>query len=342
MLIKCDNLIEKSNILNTLRCGDMGLTELRFFCLYLSRLNARNPEKRTVEISIKDFEQLFGVKFNTTVFNHKIEKIMTRTVKIKNNSETRMLTLYSEFRWNNDNFKVLNVTCNYDVVPYLFELQKNYTTYMIGNIAKLDSVQKIRLYEILKQYEKIGIVKFNIIDLQEMMCCTLREFKFFRRDTLEPAVKDINKHTDIMIYYEKILSCRRVTDLKFVINKKNIVKLGEQKVEQEEVIDDVSNKLMSVYYKCNKEYTIKQLKNIWSVVETMGVKVDFYIVSTYLNIKAKNQNIKNIYNYTLAIINAEAKKIVQSLDLQTEHNTSYNIDDFKDLIHTTERYLGEK
>ena len=95
-----------------------------------------------------------------------------------------------------------------------------------------------------------------------------------------------------------------------------------------------TNQLLSVYYKCNQEYTLEQIKNLWTIVETMGVRVNLYIISTYFNIKAKNKEIKNIYNYTLAIINAEAKRIVRqpTFDLDKISEKSCSYDDSKDLI----------
>lgn len=305
MLLK-DNLIEKSNILNTLRCGNMGLTELRFFCLYLSKLNARNPEKRTIQMSIAEFEELFDVKFNSTMFNYKIEKIMSRTVKIKENNDIRIIALYSEFRWNSKNYKTLNVTCNYDIVPYLFELKKNYTKYMIENIVKLDSVQKIRLYEILKQYEKLGMIKFNIVDLQEMMCCAIREFKFFKRDTLTPAIRDINQYTDIQVSYEKNLSCRKVVALTFTIDKKKI--FSADNVDEQ----SVDTTIQSLYYRCKEEYTIKQLEQLYGYVSNCGINIssdiDNYIYSIYANIKISGNKINNLFKYTLSIIKDDINK----------------------------------
>lgn len=320
MLLK-DNLIEKSNILNTLRCGNMGLTELRFFCLYLSKLNARNPEKRTIQMSIAEFEELFDVKFNSTMFNYKIEKIMSRTVKIKENNDIRIIALYSEFRWNSKNYKTLNVTCNYDIVPYLFELKKNYTKYMIENIVKLDSVQKIRLYEILKQYEKLGMIKFNIVDLQEMMCCAIREFKFFKRDTLTPAIRDINQYTDIQVSYEKNLSCRKVVALTFTIDKKKI--FSADNVDEQ----SVDTTIQSLYYRCKEEYTIKQLEQLYDYVSNCGINIssdiDNYIYSIYANIKISGNKINNLFKYTLSIIKDDINKHIfeDSKDNNNRHTS---------------------
>lgn len=319
MGIKSNNLVEKSNVLNTLMSTDMGLTELRFFCLYLSKLNARNQDKRTVDILVSEFECFFGIKFNTTLFNQKIRKIMGRTVEIKENSKIRILTLYSEFCWKENESSVISITCNDKMLPYLFKLQGNYTKYMIGNIAKLNSVSKIRLYEILKQYEKISTIKISIEELKLMLCSSKKsDFRHFRMDTLEPAIKDINEYTDIMVSYEKILSCRKVVALKFTITKKGIFKdiidvpnksqntdaLLESIQPQ---ISEVDDKVMTLYYELDKVYSMDELKQLLDICKGISSKPDVYLKNIYYQIRARKKKINNLFSYTLTIINADLK-----------------------------------
>ena len=318
MGIKSNNLVEKSNVLNTLMSTDMGLTELRFFCLYLSKLNARNQDKRTVDILISEFECFFGIKFNTTLFNQKIRKIMGRTVEIKENSKIRVLTLYSEFCWKENESSVISITCNDKMLPYLFKLQGNYTKYMIGNIAKLNSVSKIRLYEILKQYQKIGNVKIGLDDLQKMMCVKVSLFNDFKLKRLEPAIKDINEYTDIMVSYEKILSCRKVVALKFTITKKGIFKdiidvpNKSQNTDAllesiQPPISEVDDKIMTLYYELEKVYSMDELKQLLDICAGISSKPDVYLKNIYYQIKARKKKINNLFSYTLTVINADLK-----------------------------------
>lgn len=349
---KSKYLVEKSNVLNTLSTSDMSLNELRFFLMYLSKINAREVASRKVRINIKDFENLFNIELNTTLFDNQIKKIMSRVIEIKENGKKKYLTLYSCFEWDINQPKVLEISCNDMVLPYLFELKKNYTTYMIESISKLNSVSKIRLYEICKQYEKIEFIKIDLRDLQEMLgCTTYPEFRYFKKNTLDTAIRDINKYTDISVSYEKILSCRKVVALRFVIvsKSKRILEPVTEVLQVSESLVDVPDVMLSVYYKCNQEYTIEQLKNIWSVVEMMGVRIDLYIVSTYLNIKAKNKDIKNMYAYTLSIINADVKSSISSSqsskpqsDLKSRQS-SYEVDDWQEIINSPnyEQYLSE-
>lgn len=236
------NLVEKSNTLNSLMCNaskNMSLNELRFFCIYLSKLNARSPDRRSAEIEISEFEKLFDIKLNTTEFTEKIQHIAGRTVKIVENGKIRVLTLYSEFDWSMDKPRTIAIVCNDKILPYIFELKKNYTSYRLENIAKLNSVAKIRLYELMKQYEKIKEIKFEVDELKKMLMSTETRFNDFRLRVIEPAIKSINENTDITVRYEKVLRCRKCTALRFFISgkpaEKEVIEVQAAEVSEPEL-----------------------------------------------------------------------------------------------------------
>ena len=319
MVDKVNYLVEKSNILNQLKCPAMTLTELRFFCMYLSKLNAREKNKRNVEIPIAEFEKLFNVKFNNSRFDKDIAKVMSRTVIVVQDGHREILTLYSRFRYKLDNPTVIEITCNDMMLPYLFELQKNYTTYMIGNIAKLNSVSKIRFYEICKQYEKIGTIQLDLYEFQSRICVNSSCFKYFRKNTLEPAIKDINEYTDIKVSYDKILNCRKVVALKFTITKKDVLadiidlpELTENTDTLSESVQStnlmVDDRIINLYYDLDKVYSTDELKQLLNICKSISSKPEAYLKNVYYQIRARKKKISNLFSYTLAVINAELRK----------------------------------
>ena len=327
-------LIEKSNTLNGMQATNMSLTELRFFLMYISRINARNMDDRTVLIDIKDFENLFNVSFNSSRFTEKIAQIMGRTVTIYEENDKVVLTLYSEFRWEKNNAKILEITCNDKMLPYLFQLKANYTTYIIENIAKLNSVQKIRLYEIMKQYEKMKFIDIELKKLQQMMDCEITNFSYFNRDTLKPAIKDINEYTDIMVSYEKILSCRKVVALKFTITKKdvlkNIIDVPNKSQNTDTLLNDTqsqnsggNDKVMVLYYELDKAYSTDELEQLLDICKGISSKPDVYLKNIYYQIRARKKKINNLFSYTLTVINAELRKAPPE-EPRKEKSSSYD------------------
>ena len=358
------NIVEKSNELNTIRnykpIQEMTLIEYRFFCLYLSKLNARNPNLRTIVIPIREFEELFEVSLHTTHFNDTIEKIMNRKLRIRNESgKMSIINLYSKFEWlDNNNCKKIEVTCNYDIVPYLFELKDSYTSYKIINIVHLNSVSKIRLYEVCKQYQKIGNVRFEIKELQEMLCCRMTQFRDFNSKILKPAIKDINQYTDIQVSYKKNLACRKVVALTFTISKKdNAPKFLPNNVENVE--NPVNNSLESLYYRCNESYSIEQLEILYNYIENSGVKlntgIENYIYSVYCQTKIEGNTVNNLFKYTFAIIKKQINDYIfniQSVQKEepvkkepkkkSEKESSFDLEEWKRVNNSCPRRMSDE
>ena len=52
-------IVQKRNVLNELRKNSMSLQELRFFSIYLSKINSRDISTRIVRFSLEDFKRWF-------------------------------------------------------------------------------------------------------------------------------------------------------------------------------------------------------------------------------------------------------------------------------------------
>jgi len=61
LAIKKKYLIEKRNILNEIRSNGMTLQELRFFSIYLAKINARDVSTRVVRFPISDFQKIMDL-----------------------------------------------------------------------------------------------------------------------------------------------------------------------------------------------------------------------------------------------------------------------------------------
>ena len=51
-------IVQKRNILNELRSNNMTLQELRFFSIYLSKINPRDVSTRVVRFPLSDFQKI--------------------------------------------------------------------------------------------------------------------------------------------------------------------------------------------------------------------------------------------------------------------------------------------
>ena len=61
MKLKKGNKVEKRNDLNEIRTKHMTMQQLRFFAIYLSRINARDESTRRVRFPLADFQKIMGL-----------------------------------------------------------------------------------------------------------------------------------------------------------------------------------------------------------------------------------------------------------------------------------------
>lgn len=126
-----------------------------------------------------------------------------------------------------------------DMMPYLLELTKNnqyYTHYQLKYILPMKSQYAIRLYELLKSYQRNNFEWFFDIDTlkKQLNCENYTRFPDLRRWVIEPAVAEINEFTDIKIAWDTVKEGRKVARVVFYMTGK---KKGEL-LEADRAISD--------------------------------------------------------------------------------------------------------
>jgi hypothetical protein len=61
-LLDKEFVIEKRNVLNEMRASGWKLQELRFFSIYLSKINARDVSTRLVQFPLSEFQRIMELK----------------------------------------------------------------------------------------------------------------------------------------------------------------------------------------------------------------------------------------------------------------------------------------
>ena len=67
---------------------------------------------------------------------------------------------------------VVEVEFSQKLMPYLLELKQQFTTYYLANVMALKSSYSIRIFELLKQYEKIGKRSISLENLRQLVGTT--------------------------------------------------------------------------------------------------------------------------------------------------------------------------
>ena len=78
----------------------------------------------------------------------------------------------------------------------------------------------IRLYQLLKQYQKVGKREITILALKEYLHIEkeYQKYSHFKEKVLKVTYNEINKSADISFDFEEIKKGRRVNSIKFYIS----------------------------------------------------------------------------------------------------------------------------
>lgn len=104
------------------------------------------------------------------------------------------------------------------IVPHLYGLRDQFTTYKLKHAAALRSMYAWRLFELLKSWEKKGSYEPTIEEFHRAMdaSATMRaNFKDLRRRCIEPAVAELINKNGLLLTWQPIKAGRKVTGLKF-------------------------------------------------------------------------------------------------------------------------------
>lgn len=221
---KKKNKIEKRNDLNELRANNMTLQQLRFLSIYLSLINARDVSTRLVRFLLSDFQKIMELgKLNMKNLKATTDSLLQQIVHIPEpGGGYRSFQLFKRCRVFQENYEwYVEIDAHDEALPLFFEFKEKYFIYNVENILRLSSSNQIRMYEILKQRQKmVQPVVIQMKDLREMLgirADAYSEYKDFRRWVLDKAQQELSAQTDITFTYEPIRTRRKVTALAFTI-----------------------------------------------------------------------------------------------------------------------------
>jgi len=112
---------------------------------------------------------------------------------------------------------IVRLRFNHDMLPYLSELNKSFTSYKLKNVVRMSSSYGVRFYELIIQWKNLKEREVSIDWLREILQLNGKyvAIKDFKKYVLEPGMKDINKNSDLWAKWEQKKEGRKVTHLKF-------------------------------------------------------------------------------------------------------------------------------
>lgn len=242
MKLKELEIVEKKNVLNEIRNNNMTLQELRFFSIYLAKINPRDISTRVVKFKLEDFQKIMDLsEIKIDHFKAVVDRLLSKIVHVPNEDGSKGFTAFQLFKRckvyedeNDYNQWYVEINAHDDALPLMFEFKEKYFRYSLWNVLRLNSGNQIRIYELLKQYEPIGMREIKLDQLKDWLGIAQHAYTRwydFKKYVMESCQRALAENTDIKFDYELMKTGRRVTGVRFIIKKnkdyKDPLKLNE-------------------------------------------------------------------------------------------------------------------
>lgn len=247
MADKKQYLIRKSNeLINAPH--DLSLNELRLFLAMISKIKPTDTDLKTYRISFKELEELTKSTRNFTYSSIKniLIKLRSRVVVIKLGEDKERITGYIGFVDIDKGKGYVDVNFDERLKPFLVELQAKYTKYDVQYVLPMQSSYSIRIYELLKQYQKLSVREYYLEELRHVLQIDpgiYEKYNDFKKRVILQAQSEINAMTDIKFSFEEIKEGKKVIGLRFNIYPNNYDISKEEIVSHDylELVDRLTN-----------------------------------------------------------------------------------------------------
>ena len=263
------------------------LWEMRVFAKMLMSIRSEDKDLHRYNIHINEIIKDFNLHDkgdNYTAIKEAANKLLSKVIEIEKVTTEGVKWFRAPLLIGVEGFtdrrdgNYLSVQFHPDLKPFLLELKERYLQYDIRNLWGLSSVYSVRMYELLKQYEKIGKRHFVIEDLRHILGILPDEYKLyghFKSKIILKAQADLNESTDILFDFVEQKQGKRVVGITFQIRKNRSERLlleekniAHSQTKVAEIIETLDNKFLEKTFEIVKSWGI-------SVVTLRTLIVDF-------------------------------------------------------------------
>lgn len=125
-----------------------------------------------------------------------------------------------------ENEAIVRIKFSDDVAPLIYNLEKNFTSYELEQVAQLNSKYAVRLYEVVIAWRSAGKTPMITIDELRNRLGVLDdeyiELKNLKARVIDFSIKQINEKTEISISYEQHKNGRKIIGFTFTIKQKSL------------------------------------------------------------------------------------------------------------------------
>ena len=199
--------IRQSNALTNARFEYTEL-QLDLFFFVLSKLR-KTQESLVYQLNIKELSVLTGKQYHLPYLLLATEGMMSRVFTITTEKSVKQLSMFQRIEYLTGT-GITEVKLSEDILPHLFHLKDNFTSYGLAAALRLTSKYAKRIYQYCSQWKDLGETKkYDVQEFKKMVGLLddkgnekLRQISELKAKVLDPAMKQINEHTELHVSYK--------------------------------------------------------------------------------------------------------------------------------------------
>lgn len=223
-------LIRKSNDLVEGRYR-FDIWETRVFTKMLTMIKKEDEDFKEYRIYLKDVVKDFGISHKNSykMLKDGAKGLTKKEIRIIRDTPEGLKEFQTHIAVGVDSFvkdgNYVDISFHPKMKPFLLQLQTQYLMYDIRNVLGIQSSFSVRIYELLKQYERIGKRRFSVQELKEMLDISDKYplYANFKQRVILKAQEDLQESTDIRFTFDEIKYGKQISELVFHIFKNNKV-----------------------------------------------------------------------------------------------------------------------
>lgn len=228
-LIKNNSVVTHSNQLTEARYS-LTLGEQKVVLFLISMISPADTDLKDYNIKVQDFGIMMGLTGHSLYqrMDETLDRLMARVIHIPKKTGYLKIGWVSSAEYIKGQ-GIVQLRFDAKLKPYLLQLREQFTRYRLYVVTQFQSAYSVRIYMLLKQYERIGEREFDLEEFREMLGIEKKkysQFKDFRKWVLNQAKKEFDRRDengaalcDITFDLETMREGRRISRLKFIIRR---------------------------------------------------------------------------------------------------------------------------
>jgi len=211
------------------------LEEQKVLHLIFSQIKPYEKNPTTFKIEKIDFFKKLNLKGDDKYrnYNKLLKNLINKSViEIDDEIKTSVGVVIYNVEWYKKE-SYFFVKLNPDFMPYLEQLVRDYTKVNLDSVLKLKSKHSLTLYKWLCSWtdesKKINQRYITTKDLKELFGLSIDDYAYngkfrrfdFERETIKKAINEINKISNINVFFKKIKENGKVKNYEFTWTKKD-------------------------------------------------------------------------------------------------------------------------